>query len=108
MKPIRFALVGAGVVLGAGAVFMLGDGLLRASAFMIGLATVPIVLGVMLDSCLDHWSGIRGRIPHLPRLFDRTRFRYWERTRCSLCRRPLETSRGVRFCPDCDLAQIPI
>lgn len=108
MRPIRIVLGGVGVGLGAGTVLMLGDGLLRASAFMIGLATVPIVLGVMLDSCLDHWSGMQGRMPRRPRLFDRGKVLYRERTRCSLCRQPLDTSRGIRICPDCDLAQITI
>ncbi len=108
MRPIRFALGGAGVLLGAGTVFMLGGGLLRAAAFMIGLATVPVVLGVLLDSFLDHYISFQGRLPRLRRVFDRIQFRYWQRTRCSLCRQPLETSRGVRFCPDCDLAQIAI
>lgn len=34
----------AGVGLIAGTVFILGEGLVRAAAFMIGLATVPIVM----------------------------------------------------------------
>ncbi len=108
MRPIRFALGGAGLAIGAAAVFILGDGLLRAFALMIGLATVPIVLGVLLDSCLDHLSIMRGRMTHLRRVLDRSQLHFGQRTRCSLCRQPLETSRGIRICPDCDLAQITI
>ena len=68
------------MVLVAVTVFMLGDGLLRASAFMIGLAVVPVVLGVLLDSYLDRYISFRGPMPRLRGLFDRIQFRYWQRT----------------------------
>ena len=108
MRPIRIALLGAGVALSAGIAFMLGDGLLRASAFMIGLATVPVVLGVLLASYFDHPNSIRGRMPALGRVLDRSRFLHSQRAACSLCRQPLDTSRGIRICPDCDLTQIAL
>ena len=106
MRQTMAAGVGLHISILAWAVFVVTTDLVAAAAFMIGVFSALVTLGLVVSCCIEQHSDrvvgwlwrSRYKLPQVGR-------RDLPPSRCALCHHALQQTGGLRVCSKCDLVR---